>query len=192
MLVNTQREGVSLLEGRRQNVETAYSGADGVRIGGLGRRLLFSLGFQSLQILFSNDITADSRVLYHRNITDRVTTIAPFLRYDEDPYLVVSTDGRLFWIRDAYTTTTRYPYSAPSAGGLNYIRNSVKVMTDAYNGTTEFYRRRPARSARADAGARVSRAAEAARRDARRSAAAPAISGDDLRASRRRCSRPTT
>jgi uncharacterized protein len=68
-----------------------------------------------------------------------VTTIAPFLRYDDDPYLVVSSDGRLFWIRDAYTTTSRYPYSAPSAGGLNYIRNSVKVITDAYNGTTEFY-----------------------------------------------------
>ncbi len=78
-------------------------------------------------------------MLYHRNITDRVTTIAPFLRYDDDPYLVVSDDGKLFWIRDAYTTTTRYPYSAPSAGGINYIRNSVKVITDAYNGTTEFY-----------------------------------------------------
>ena len=140
VLVNTNAKEFhySKAEGE-ENVETVYSGADGVRIGGLGRRLLFSLGFQSLQILFSNDITADSRVLYHRNITDRVTTIAPFLRYDDDPYLVVSDDGRLFWIRDAYTTTTRYPYSAPSAGGINYIRNSVKVITDAYNGTTEFY-----------------------------------------------------
>ena len=140
MLVNTNAKEFhySKAEGE-ENVETVYSGADGVRIGGLGRRLLFSLGFQSLQILFSNDITAESRVLYHRNITDRVTTIAPFLRYDDDPYLVVSEDGRLFWIRDAYTTTTRYPYSAPSAGGINYIRNSVKVITDAYNGTTEFY-----------------------------------------------------
>ena len=140
VLVNTNAKEFhySKAEGE-ENVETVYSGADGVRIGGLGRRLLFSLGFQSLQILFSNDITAESRVLYHRNITDRVTTIAPFLRYDDDPYLVVSEDGRLFWIRDAYTTTTRYPYSAPSAGGINYIRNSVKVITDAYNGTTEFY-----------------------------------------------------
>ena len=140
VLVNTNAKEFhySRAEGE-ENVETVYSGADGVRIGGLGRRLLFSVGFQSLQILFSNDITADSRVLYHRNITDRVTTIAPFLRYDEDPYLVVSDDGRLFWIRDAYTSTSRYPYSAPSAGGINYIRNSVKVITDAYNGTTEFY-----------------------------------------------------
>jgi uncharacterized protein len=140
VLVNTNAKEFhySKAEGE-ENVETVYSGADGVRIGGLARRLLFSVGFQSLQILFSNDITADSRALYHRNITDRVTTIAPFLRYDADPYLVVSDDGRLFWIRDAYTTTTRYPYSAPSPGGINYIRNSVKVITDAYNGTTEFY-----------------------------------------------------
>jgi len=68
-----------------------------------------------------------------------VTTIAPFLRYDDDPYLVVSSEGRLFWIRDAYTSTARYPYSTPSSAGLNYIRNSVKVITDAYNGTTEFF-----------------------------------------------------
>ena len=139
VLVNTNAKEFhySKAEGE-ENVETVYSGADGVRIGGLARRLLFSIGFQSLQILFSNDITAESRVLYHRNITDRVTTIAPFLQYDDAPYLVVSED-RLFWIRDAYTTTTRYPYSAPSAAGINYIRNSVKVITDAYNGTTEFY-----------------------------------------------------
>jgi uncharacterized membrane protein (UPF0182 family) len=138
VLVNTRAKEFHYSRGE-QNVETTYSGADGVRIGGIGRKLIFSLGFQSLQILFSNDITPDTRVLYHRNITDRVTTIAPFLRYDEDPYLVVSSDGRLFWIRDAYTTTTRYPYSTPSAAGVNYIRNSVKVITDAYNGTTDFY-----------------------------------------------------
>jgi uncharacterized membrane protein (UPF0182 family) len=140
VLVNTNAKEFhySKAEGE-ENVETVYSGREGVRIGGLARRLLFSVGFQSLQILLSNDITPDSRALYHRNITDRVTTIAPFLRYDDDPYLVVSGDGRLFWIRDAYTTTTRYPYSAPSAGGLNYIRNSVKVITNAYDGTTEFY-----------------------------------------------------
>jgi uncharacterized membrane protein (UPF0182 family) len=140
VLVNTNAKEFhySKAEGE-ENVETVYRGADGVRVGGLARRLLFSAGFQSLQILFSNDITSESRVLYHRNITDRVTTIAPFLRYDEDPYLVVSADGRLFWIRDAYTSTTRYPYSAPAANGINYIRNSVKVITDAYNGTTEFY-----------------------------------------------------
>jgi uncharacterized protein len=72
------------------NVETRYAGADGVKVGGLWRRLLFSLGFQSMQILFSNDITSESRILYHRNITDRLTTIADFLEYDSDPYMVVS------------------------------------------------------------------------------------------------------
>jgi uncharacterized membrane protein (UPF0182 family) len=138
VIVNTRANEFHYSKGE-ENVTTTYDGADGVRVGGLARRLLFSLGFQSLQILFSNDITADSRILYHRDITDRVTTIAPFLRYDEDPYLVVSDDGRLFWIRDAYTTTTRYPYAAAAGAGINYIRNSVKVTTDAYNGTTEFF-----------------------------------------------------
>ena len=138
VLVNTKAKEFHYSKGE-QNVETTYSGSDGVRIGGVGRKLIFSLGFQSLQILFSNDITPETRVLYHRNITDRVATIAPFLHYDEDPYLVVSSEGRLFWIRDAYTSTSRYPYSTPAAAGLNYIRNSVKVVTDAYNGTTDFY-----------------------------------------------------
>ena len=120
------------------NVETRYSGTDGVKISSLWRKLLFSLGFQSMQILFSNDITPESRVLYHRSLTDRVTTIANFLRYDDDPYMVVS-EGRLFWIRDAYTVSDQYPYSTPAANGVNYIRNSVKVVVDAYNGTTDYY-----------------------------------------------------
>ena len=138
VLVNTRAKEFHYSKGE-QNVETTYGGADGVRIGGLGRKLVFSLGFQSMQILFSNDITPDTRVLYHRNIIDRVVTIAPFLRYDDDPYLVVSSEGRLFWILDAYTSAARYPYSTPSSAGLNYIRNSVKVIIDAYNGTTEFF-----------------------------------------------------
>ena len=120
------------------NVYTTYEGTGGVPVGGLLRQLMFSVGLGSFQLLFSNDISAQSRVLYHRNITDRLQTIAPFLRYDPDPYLVVS-EGRLFWIRDAYTTTDHYPYSTPSSNGINYIRNSVKVVIDAYNGTTTFY-----------------------------------------------------
>jgi len=119
-------------------VETRYTGADGVPISSFWRKLLFSVGFQSMQILFSNDITPESRVLYHRNLADRVTTIANFLRYDDDSYMVVS-GGRLFWIRDAYTVTDQYPYSTPAANGINYIRNSVKVVVDAYNGTTDYY-----------------------------------------------------
>jgi len=124
-------------------VETRYSGADGVRISSLWRKLLFSVGFQSMQILFSNDITPESRVLYHRNLSDRVKTIASFLQYDDDAYMVVS-GGRLFWIRDAYTVSDQYPYSTPSTGGVNYIRNSVKVVVDAYNGTTDYYLADPA------------------------------------------------
>jgi uncharacterized protein len=120
------------------NVETRYSGTDGVKISSLWRKVLFSVGFQSLQILFSNDITPESRVLYHRNLADRVTTIANFLKYDDDSYMVVS-EGRLFWIRDAYTVSDQYPYSTPAANGVNYIRNSVKVVVDAYNGTTDYY-----------------------------------------------------
>jgi uncharacterized protein len=138
VLVNTKAKEFHYSRGD-QNVETTYGGTDGVRMGGIGRKLIFSLGFQSMQILFSNDMTPETRLLYHRNITDRVTTIAPFLLYDEDPYLVVSATGKLFWIRDAYTTTTRYPYSTPSPAGVNYIRNSVKVVIDAYNGTTDFF-----------------------------------------------------
>ena len=138
VLVNTRAKEFHYSQGE-QNVETTYAGADGVRIDSLAKKVLFSLGFQSLQILFSNDISPETRVIYHRNITDRVLTIAPFLRYDEDPYLVAAADGRLYWMRDAYTITNRYPYATPSALGLNYIRNSVKVVTDAYHGTTEFY-----------------------------------------------------
>jgi hypothetical protein len=120
------------------NVYTTYEGTGGVPVGGLFRRLMFSVGLGSYQLLFSNDITADSRVLYHRNISDRLQTLAPFLMYDADPYLVVS-DGRLFWMRDAYTTTDHYPYSTPATSRINYIRNSVKIVIDAYNGTTTFY-----------------------------------------------------
>ena len=175
VLVNTRAKEFHYSRGE-QNVETTYSGTDGVRIGGLGRKLVFSLGFQSMQILFSNDITPDTRVLYHRNITDRVTTIAPFLRYDEDPYLVVSSEGRLFWIRDAYTTTARYPYSTPSGAGLNYIRNSVKVITDAYNGTTEFYLADPRDPLAQTLASAYPAAPEAARGDAGRPAAPSSVS----------------
>ena len=137
VFVGTQAKEFHYPKGE-DNVYSTYQGRGGVPVGGLWRKLLFSVGFGSMQILFSNDITGESRVLYHRNISDRVGTIAPFLRYDEDPYLVVS-DGRLYWIRDAYTVTGQYPYATPVVNGINYIRNSVKVVIDAYNGTTDYY-----------------------------------------------------
>ena len=120
------------------NVFVDYAGSGGVVLDSLLKKLLFAIYFRSYQILLSDDITAESRLIFDRQIRRRVSKIAPFLVYDEDPYLVVS-DGRLFWIQDAYTTASRYPYSTEAARGVNYIRNSVKVVVDAYNGTTTFY-----------------------------------------------------
>ena len=103
------------------------------------RKLLFSARFRTLRISLSNDITRESRILYHRNIQDRVKKIAPFLTFDRDSYLVIDEKGRLFWIIDAYTTSDRYPYSEPTPGTGNYIRNSVKAVVDAYKGTVSFF-----------------------------------------------------
>jgi uncharacterized membrane protein (UPF0182 family) len=124
------------------NVMTTYSGTGGVDVGGRMRRLLLAARFGSMEILVTNQLRKDSRILFHRKILDRVKQIAPFLDFDRDPYLVVD-DGRLFWMIDAYTTTPNYPYAsrvaATSGDRINYIRNSVKAVVDAYNGTTTFY-----------------------------------------------------
>ena len=120
------------------NVYADYTGTGGVPVGSLWNKLLFAARFRSYQILLSDDITSDSRLMFDRHIRRRVSKIAPFLLYDEDPYPVVS-DGRIFWIQDAYTATERYPYSTAAAGGVNYIRNSVKVVIDAYEGSVAFY-----------------------------------------------------
>ena len=141
VIVNSDTEEFHYPQGD-DNVFTTYDGDGGVSLNGVFRRLLFALRFRSVNVLVSEQITGASRALFHRNITDRVTTIAPFLRYDGDPYLVIS-DGRLFWIQDAYTISNRYPYSTPAADGITYIRNSVKVVIDAYHGTTTFYLAEP-------------------------------------------------
>jgi uncharacterized membrane protein (UPF0182 family) len=120
-----------------ENETTQYSGRGGVPLGSLWRKLLFALRFGSYQIVLSDDIGPESRILFNRNITERVQRIAPFLAFDRDPYLVLA-DGRLYWIYDAYTASNRYPYSTP-AGSVNYIRNSVKFVIDAYDGTTTAY-----------------------------------------------------
>ncbi|HKO95768.1 MAG TPA: UPF0182 family protein [Pyrinomonadaceae bacterium] len=125
------------------NTYTSYQGTGGIRIGSGARRLLMAWALGDLSKLpFSDDVTDESRVLIHRNIREMVNGIAPFLIYDNDPYLVVSNEGRLFWMMDAYTESATYPYSRHhQVGGnrINYIRNSVKVVIDAYNGTTDFY-----------------------------------------------------
>jgi hypothetical protein len=119
------------------NVFTTYQGTGGIELSGFFRRLLFAIRFGSTDTLLSPALTRESRVLLHRRIADRVSRIAPFLTFDRDPYLAIE-DGRLLWVQDAYTTTSRYPYSTP-IGNLNYIRNSVKAVIDAYHGTTTFH-----------------------------------------------------
>ncbi|RME79493.1 MAG: UPF0182 family protein, partial [Chloroflexi bacterium] len=121
-----------------ENVYADYEGTGGVMMDSLLKRLAFAARLGDINILLSRDLTDQSRVLLNRNIKERVRTVAPFLRYDNDPYLVISPEGRLFWVQDAYTVSDRFPYSEP-IGGLNYIRNSVKVLIDAYNGDLTFF-----------------------------------------------------
>jgi uncharacterized membrane protein (UPF0182 family) len=120
-----------------ENVPTSYGGSGGVALDSLWRKLLFAVRFGSYQIVLSNDIGPKSRILFKRRIDERVRALAPFLVFDSDPYLVVA-DGRLHWLYDAYTTSRHYPYSRPM-GQVSYIRNAVKFVIDAYNGTVTAY-----------------------------------------------------
>jgi uncharacterized membrane protein (UPF0182 family) len=123
-----------------QNIYVTYEGNGGVGIGSLWRKLIFSAHHATLRILLSQDLKPESRILYHRQIQQRVKKVAPFLTFDQDAYPVIAQGGRLFWIIDAYTTSDRFPYSEPRRRGqLNYIRNSVKAVVDAYHGKVEFY-----------------------------------------------------
>lgn len=127
-----------------QNVYTSYNGPAGVSLADTLNRFIYAVHFGSVELLVSGSLTPESRILFHRNVRDRISTIAPFLTYDSDPYLVIS-EGRMYWIIDAYTTTSRYPYSQPVSAAniegtnLNYIRNSVKVVVDAYTGEVDYY-----------------------------------------------------
>jgi uncharacterized protein len=121
-----------------QNVFATYEGSGGVPVNSFFRKLLFAVYFRDPNIVLSPLLKPESRFLYFRDIHTRVRRIAPFLRFDRDPYLVIS-GGKLFWIQDAYTAGDRYPYSLPSRGVGNYIRNSVKIVIDAHDGTTELY-----------------------------------------------------
>jgi len=123
-----------------ENVYTTYQADSGVRVGSFFNRLVFAFVFKDYKMMISNQIDADSRVLINRNIHNMVKKIAPFLAYDEDPYVVIGADGKLYWMQDAYTVSSRYPYSEPfDDRGTNYIRNSVKVVIDAYTGQPTFY-----------------------------------------------------
>jgi uncharacterized membrane protein (UPF0182 family) len=122
-----------------ENVYTTYQGQGGVRVGSIWRRLLLSIRFGSYRILLSPEITAESRVLFHRQVGERVRRIAPFFRFDSDPYFVIRADGRLAWLLDGYTVTDRFPYAERVPGLGNYVRNAIKVVVDAYDGTVQFY-----------------------------------------------------
>jgi uncharacterized membrane protein (UPF0182 family) len=122
-----------------QNVYSRYQGRGGIPITSWLRRLAFAARFGEPKIVLSDDLTPESRILMYRTVTERIQQIAPFFRFDRDPYLVVTDDGRLVWMLDGYTSTDRYPYSDPVRGIGNYMRNSVKVTVDAYHGTVTFY-----------------------------------------------------
>ncbi|MBZ9686944.1 UPF0182 family protein [Clostridium estertheticum] len=134
-LVNTNVSEFDYPQGGTNKV-TNYDGKAGIKMG-LGNKLLFALNKGDLNFLLSRDIKSTSKILINRNIVERSKLIAPFLTYDKDPYVVIS-EGKLYYILDAYTTSSKYPYSQPQ-DGINYIRNSVKVVIDAYDGTTNFY-----------------------------------------------------
>jgi len=146
VVVNTKTKEFNYPSGE-DNVFADYEGNGGVRIESMFRKVLFAMRFGSLKILLSNDITPDSRIMYYRNIEERVRRALPFLSMDRDPYMVVTRKGELKWIYDGYTTSDRYPYAElvndtfGSLAGkrLNYIRNSVKVVIDAYDGKMTFY-----------------------------------------------------
>jgi hypothetical protein len=140
--VKTHQQEFNYPQGQSNNL-SSYEGTGGIEMGGFLRRALLAFDRGDLtKVPFSDDITAESRLLMRRNVVARVSTLAPFLTFDHDPYIVVGADGRLSWIIDGYTSSASYPYSAPSAlenEPVNYIRNSVKAVVDAYDGTVTFY-----------------------------------------------------
>ncbi|MEA2765795.1 MAG: uncharacterized protein QOK07_2199, partial [Gemmatimonadaceae bacterium] len=121
------------------NIYTNYTGRGGVPIGSFIRRVLYAFQLGSLKILLSDDIRGNAKILYHRNVMDRATSAMPFLDFDNDPYLTINDAGQLKWILDAYTTSDMYPYAQRTNDGTNYMRTSVKVVIDAYDGTVDAY-----------------------------------------------------
>ena len=140
--VKTRQKEFNYPQGESNNL-TSYEGNGGIAIGGFLRRLIIALDQDDLAKLpFSDDVNKDSRLLMRRNIRERAAALAPFLTYDPDAYIVLGDDGRLSWIMDAFTVSDSYPYSTHyrlNDNSINYMRNSVKVVIDAYDGTTTFY-----------------------------------------------------
>jgi len=143
VLVNTKAKEFDYPKGD-DNVYASYAGKGGVQISSLFRRLVYAWKFSDINILFTGYLTNQSRIMFYRNIMQRVSKLAPFLSFDSQPYPVVGNDGNLYWIQDAYTTSNMFPYSEPInqnpiERGINYINNSVKIVIDAYNGNVSFY-----------------------------------------------------
>jgi uncharacterized membrane protein (UPF0182 family) len=140
--VKTRQKEFNYPQGESNNL-TSYEGNGGIVLGGFLRRMIIALDQSDLAKLpFSDDVNKDSRLLMRRNIRDRVAALAPFLTFDPDAYIVLGDDGRLSWIMDAFTVSDSYPYSTHTRldnASINYMRNSVKVVVDAYDGTTTFY-----------------------------------------------------
>lgn len=145
VVVNTKEQEFDYPSGD-ENVYTTYSGTGGVRLGNLWRKFVYGWKFDGTRFFFSTYMTPETRVMFHRQIRERVTSVAPFLKFDEDPYIVVS-EGRLYWFIDGYTTSSYYPYSEPFVdggaanylNGVNYVRNSVKAVISAYDGEVRLY-----------------------------------------------------
>jgi uncharacterized membrane protein (UPF0182 family) len=140
--VKTRQQEFNYPQGQSNSL-TSYEGTAGIALGGLMRRLLIAFARGDIgKLPFSDDVTNESRLLMRRNVRDRAAALAPFLRFDADPYIVLGADGRLSWIMDGFTVSDRYPYARRYRLGdeqVNYLRNSVKVVLDAYDGTTSFY-----------------------------------------------------
>lgn len=139
IIVNTKEQEFDYPDGS-ENKYTTYQGRRGIRLN-LLNRILYAIREGSIKILVSGNITSDSKIIYNRNVVDRVRKIMPQLAYEDDPYMI-TVDGKLYWVIDAYTTSAYYPYSEPytgEVGSTNYIRNSVKVVIDAYEGSVDYY-----------------------------------------------------
>lgn len=139
VIVNTNQKEFDYPMGTT-NVYSTYQGQNGVKVESFARRLLLSWVLKDYKMILSSDITNASQVLMNRNIMDRISKIAPYLRYDNDPYVVIDDQGHLFWMLDAYTVSNKYPYSQPfDSQRNNYIRNAVKITVNAYSGEIKFY-----------------------------------------------------
>ena len=138
VITNTKTDEVDYNTEEGELIRNRYSGEGGVRLSSIFRRMAYAWEFADINIMISGEITDGSLLQYHREVQERISKVAPFLLLDEDPY-IVATEGRLIWIQDAYTVSDKYPYSDPIDGSFNYIRNSVKITMDSFDGDIRFY-----------------------------------------------------